>query len=300
LAETEFNPEAGMGVTNVIQGCFPNGLPRVAQQRPDAVQLPQHLANLPRTAGQPLPAAVQQRMEAVFGARFSDVRVHVGPQAPLLGALSFTHGSNLYFAPGQYDPQTPRGLRMLARELSHVVQQRAGRVRNPFQAGVAVVEDRALQAEAERMAVLAARSAPAAPAPLQAKPGHGGLTIQRASTSTSQSCVASLTIYGETYNGSTGRGHGHAEMDALHQFVERYGADAPDVLVGLTTPVSVTCPSRPVCVKCSRVLQELGFVLGPGTVWGTATMGSTEWGCSLKVRDFLKACNVKYDAILAM
>jgi hypothetical protein len=79
------------------------------------------------------------------------VRVHVGAHASSIRAVAFTNGSNLYFAPGQYHPQTPQGLRVLAHELSHVVQQRAGLVRNPYGADLAVVHDVGLEAEAERM-----------------------------------------------------------------------------------------------------------------------------------------------------
>jgi len=103
--------------------------------------------------GQRLPEAVQQKMEEFFGASFADVRVHVGNEASSIGASAFTHGADLYFAPGQYNPQTPQGQQLLGHELTHVVQQRAGRVRNPLGSGVAVVQDPALEAEAERMAL---------------------------------------------------------------------------------------------------------------------------------------------------
>ena len=80
-------------------------------------------------------------MEAVFKADFSDVRVHVGPEAASIGALAFTHGTDLYFATGQYNPQTPQGQRLLGHELTDVVQQLAGRVKNPLSAAIAVVQD---------------------------------------------------------------------------------------------------------------------------------------------------------------
>ncbi len=94
---------------------------------------------------------MQRRAEALFGTDFSGVRIHVGPQPASIGALAFTTGNDIYFAPGQYSPTTPHGLRLLGHELTHVVQQRAGRARNPFGAGVAVVLDPGLEAEAERM-----------------------------------------------------------------------------------------------------------------------------------------------------
>jgi GNAT superfamily N-acetyltransferase len=90
-------------------------------------------------------------MEKAFGTSFADVRVHVGREADRLGALAFTLGSDISFASGQYNPHTPHGRGLLGHELTHVVQQRAGRVRNPFGGGIAVVQDPGLEAEAERM-----------------------------------------------------------------------------------------------------------------------------------------------------
>jgi len=90
-------------------------------------------------------------MEALFGADFSDVRIHVGPAAADIGALAFTRGSDIFFAPGQFDPGGARGRDLLAHELTHVLQQRAGRASNPCDTGVVVVYDDILEAEAERM-----------------------------------------------------------------------------------------------------------------------------------------------------
>jgi hypothetical protein len=120
----------------------------------------------PSGLGRRLPEAVQRKMEAFFGAGFDDIRVHVGGQAASIGALAFTIGSDLYFAPGQYNPQTPQGQRLLGHELTHVVQQRAGRVRNPMGTGLVVVQDQALEAEAERMGMRAV----SAPEPIRARP----------------------------------------------------------------------------------------------------------------------------------
>ncbi len=121
-------------------------------------------------SGQPLPEPVQKKMEAFFKTSFADVRVHVGSQAPSIGALAFTHGSDLYFAPGQYNPTTAQGQQLLDHELTHVVQQRAGRVRNPFRSGIAVVQDRVMEAEADRMGLRAAAHF----VPMQAKMANLG------------------------------------------------------------------------------------------------------------------------------
>jgi hypothetical protein len=79
------------------------------------------------------------------------VRVHVGPGAPAMGALAFTLGEEIHFAPGLYNPSSREGLALLGHELTHVVQQRDQRVTNPYGSGVAIVQDPALEAEADRM-----------------------------------------------------------------------------------------------------------------------------------------------------
>jgi len=101
--------------------------------------------------GKPLEAGIRARMEDFFGADFSGVRVYEGPAAQAMGALAFTLGETLYFAPGLYAPTTREGVELLGHELTHVVQQRDGRVANPYGSGVAIVQDPALEAEADLM-----------------------------------------------------------------------------------------------------------------------------------------------------
>jgi ribosomal protein S18 acetylase RimI-like enzyme len=109
-----------------------------------------------RSNGSPLPSEVKQKMEGVFKTDLSGIRIHLGPQAESIGALAFTTGNDIYFANGQYNPYTPYGQRILGHELTHVVQQRSGRVRNPFGNGMAVVNDPGMEAEADRMGLHAA------------------------------------------------------------------------------------------------------------------------------------------------
>jgi len=144
---------------NAVQARSANQTGTAIQRRPgiDAFQV-----NLtPKFGGWPLPRDVQAKMESVLNANFSDVRIHVGPEASAIGAIAFTWGSDIHFAPGQYNPHTPHGQSLLGHELTHVVQQRAGRVANPFGSGVAVVQDQALEAEADRMGRAAAAHRPA-------------------------------------------------------------------------------------------------------------------------------------------
>jgi len=73
-----------------------------------------------------MPATPRGRFEFGFGARFDSVRLHTGPAsasvAGALGARAFTLGSNVVFGAGE-GPSAASGNRLLAHELSHVVQQ---------------------------------------------------------------------------------------------------------------------------------------------------------------------------------
>lgn len=80
------------------------------------------------TMGISLPEPTRHEMETKYCTDFSDVRVHQGPQATMVGAQAYTTGNNIHFAPGQYNPHSPAGQELLGHELAHVVQQRSGRV----------------------------------------------------------------------------------------------------------------------------------------------------------------------------
>ncbi len=106
----------------------------------------------PLDNGAPLPDEVRNKMEALFGVDFSAVRIHVGPQAPKIGARAFTRGTDIFFAPGQYQPQTASGQALLAHELTHVVQQSEGRVRATRDiGGVTINDDAALERESDEI-----------------------------------------------------------------------------------------------------------------------------------------------------
>jgi len=80
--------------------------------------------------GSPLPAGTRTYMEPRFGTDFGGVRVHTGAEADQLSrsiqAQAFTHGSDIYLGAGRYDPGSDQGRRLLAHELTHVVQQTGG------------------------------------------------------------------------------------------------------------------------------------------------------------------------------
>ena len=101
--------------------------------------------------GRPLEPDVRRTMEAFFEADLSSVRVFEGSTAAAMGALAFTRGEQVHFSPGLYQPTTPGGLELLGHELAHVMQQRQGRVTNPYGHRAAIVQDPALEVEAHAM-----------------------------------------------------------------------------------------------------------------------------------------------------
>jgi hypothetical protein len=60
----------------------------------NAFALPASFTLKPRGSGQPLPEPIQKKMESLFNTSFADVRVHVGHEAPSIGALAFAHGTD--------------------------------------------------------------------------------------------------------------------------------------------------------------------------------------------------------------
>ena len=82
------------------------------------------------SAGHPLDGGTRSFFEQRFGYDFGEVRVHTGPYASglanTLRARAYTVGQDVVFGAGQYAPFSRAGRRLLAHELTHVVQQREG------------------------------------------------------------------------------------------------------------------------------------------------------------------------------
>ncbi|NIM17452.1 MAG: DUF4157 domain-containing protein [Candidatus Aminicenantes bacterium] len=100
-----------------------------------------------------IPEEVRANMENTFQANFSDVKVHPdSSKAPDVGALAYTQGSDIHFAPGQYKPDTSSGRQLLAHELTHVQQQREGKVKPTTEvSGLPVNDDPSFEKEADKM-----------------------------------------------------------------------------------------------------------------------------------------------------
>lgn len=89
----------------------------------------EHTLRSAHGGGSALPEQTRDFMESRFGADFSGVRVHTDARAQEMNreiyAQAFTHGSDIYFNSGRYDPETPAGKSLLAHELTHTIQQGA-------------------------------------------------------------------------------------------------------------------------------------------------------------------------------
>ncbi len=99
----------------------PKGLP---------AEIPASVERALAAPGVEMEAGVRRTFEQKLGHDFSAVRVHSdGPAAVSsqdLGAEAYTVGSDIFFSAGRYSPGTLGGQRLLAHELTHVVQQRGG------------------------------------------------------------------------------------------------------------------------------------------------------------------------------
>ncbi|MCG8417848.1 MAG: DUF4157 domain-containing protein [Proteobacteria bacterium] len=82
------------------------------------------------SSGEPLSKEHRERFEQALGHDFSSVRIHTDSgseqAAEDLGAHAFTVGADIFFGPGEFAPGTATGDRLLAHELTHVVQHERG------------------------------------------------------------------------------------------------------------------------------------------------------------------------------
>jgi hypothetical protein len=96
--------------------------------RPDAPPDVEAEVKGERGGGRALPRDVQSFMAPRFKADFSGVRIHTGPKAAKLatrlGARAFTFGRDVFFNSGEFRPETPGGMELIAHELTHTIQQK--------------------------------------------------------------------------------------------------------------------------------------------------------------------------------
>lgn len=101
--------------------------------------------------------------------------------------------------------------------------------------------------------------------------------------------VVILTIDNKTYRGQSSGQYGHAEMNALRNFITQQASisEAWDVLNGANRK-KVTCPNQPVCGSCTKVLEALEFSPKGPTVFSKKKSGGVSWGANMKVRELME------------
>jgi Domain of unknown function (DUF4157)/Lysine-specific metallo-endopeptidase len=89
-------------------------------------EAPHAVEDVLQSPGRPLDAATRDFFEPRFAYDFSHVRVHTDERAHqstlAVNAQAYTSGRDIVFRAGEYQPHTPAGVRLLAHELTHVVQ----------------------------------------------------------------------------------------------------------------------------------------------------------------------------------
>lgn len=94
---------------------------------PDGTEVPSSVHEVLRSQGQPMDQATRTFYEPQFGRDFSNVRVHTDSRASesaqAINAKAYTFGNQIVFGANHYQPHTSNGRRLLAHELTHVVQQ---------------------------------------------------------------------------------------------------------------------------------------------------------------------------------
>ena len=115
----------------VLQRCGDHPCPPIGchgRDKEKNTTLPASVTKALSGPASPIDVPARQTMERRFGFDFSRVRVHTDADAAAsardVAARAYTVGDHVVFGAGQYDLDRPTGLRLLAHELTHVVQQR--------------------------------------------------------------------------------------------------------------------------------------------------------------------------------
>lgn len=143
MHETDITPRNGLHIQRSCPMCDEHELKRQPikeeeeekklQSKTTSYHIPEidpniesHIQSL-NGRGQPLSGKVRAFFEPRFGYDFSGVRVHTDAKAAesarAMNAKAYTVGQDVVFGEGQYTPEAREGKRLLAHELTHVMQQ---------------------------------------------------------------------------------------------------------------------------------------------------------------------------------
>ena len=122
-----------------------------------AAETPVFVHDVLRSPGRPLDPATRAFMEPRFGHDLSRVRLHTDGRASqsarAVSARAFTVGRDIEFGTGEYTPETAVGRRLLAHELTHVVQQHGREFRTAQARGDGIYGNSVSEPDAKRIGV---------------------------------------------------------------------------------------------------------------------------------------------------
>ena len=102
-------------------------LQRRSAGRAEPSHVPHIVHDVLRSPGAHLDRSTRSFMERKLGHNFGDVRVHADARAAesaeAVNAIAYAVGKDIVFGPGRYTPNTSSGLKLLAHEITHTVQQ---------------------------------------------------------------------------------------------------------------------------------------------------------------------------------
>jgi hypothetical protein len=127
-------PRRASAVTAASAG---SSMPSPGPGRLPQAGVPSITADVLRSPGRQLDPPARAFFQPRFGTDFGHVTIHndekAADSADALNARAYTSGNHVAFGPGEYAPSTDRGLRLLAHELTHVVQQGHGQSKSAIQ-----------------------------------------------------------------------------------------------------------------------------------------------------------------------
>jgi outer membrane protein OmpA-like peptidoglycan-associated protein len=191
-------PGGGCSCGGTCEECNKKPVQRKGEGDLPAVASEFHGAFQRSGSGMPLGPHVRSMMESSFGDKFDDVRVHddsaAADSARHIHAHAFTTGRDIYFGQGRYEPHSNAGQKLLAHELTHVLQQRRGGVPPGLKSVNATAHDDIFEHEAEQAEARVGKEEHGAPAPLPASLRHShGHSEFSASKSLQRKCACGGT-----------------------------------------------------------------------------------------------------------
>ena len=150
------------------------------QAKMEGKQPPQFKLDASSKGAENTQQSVQSEVGSAFGADFSDVNIHENSgKASDVGALAFTQGNDVHFAPGQFQPESKAGKELIGHEFAHVQQQRQGNVAPTKEVnGVGVNDNADLENKADIAGAQFAQSGKVASLGAAAGAAAGGAAVQ--------------------------------------------------------------------------------------------------------------------------